>query len=432
MRTLWFVVYNTFGVLSLKLIFGIYSLFNSKVKEGLKGRRDLFEKLDKSLSAFVSGKKIMIHCSSLGEYQQAIPLVNEFLKYGYNIVLSFFSPSGFNNSKIQDERVIKTYLPFDSLSNEKKLIKKIMPDVIVFMRYDLWFNLLYTAKQEKVLTVLANARFDEKDLTWKIPVISSFKKTLYGMIDTVFVIDEYDESNYKKKLKTHNVNILKSGDSKFERVHQSAKFENHVSVLPENITKSKKVFVIGSSWKEDEEVLLPAVDKTLKYDKSLLTVLVPHEPKETKISAIEKVLQSRYENLSSIRYSKLENYKGENVIIVDKMGLLSKLYSGAYMSYVGGGFKTGLHNILEPAIYNMPILFSNKVKNSDEDEILIQHGCGFVIENTKQFYKIFREFINNTALRNETGDKCRIVFKDSQGIAEKLVKYILNNKNQNS
>lgn len=425
MRTLWFVIYNTAGIVFLWLLFNVYSLFNSKVKEGLISRRDLFRLLDKSLSSFKSGNRVLIHSSSYGEFQQAIPLVKEFLKFNYSVALSFFSPSGFNNSKIQDNGVIKTYLPFDSKGNEKKFIEKINPSVIVFMRYDLWYNLLYEAKRKNILTVLANARYDEKDLTWKIPVISSFKKTLYGMIDTAFVIDEYDEINYKKKLKDYNVSILKTGDSKFERVYQSAKFENHKPVLPENIVKGKKLFVIGSSWKEDEDVILPAVDKAVKFDKNLLTVLVPHEPKETKISAIEKTIDNRYKNLSSVRFSRLENYKGENLIIVDSMGLLSKLYSDAYLSYVGGGFKTGLHNILEPAIFNMPILFSNKVKNSDEDELLIKHGCGIVIENTLQFYRIFREYLKDGNLRNETGEKCRIVFKDSAGIAEKIVKYIV-------
>ena len=431
MRTLWFVIYNTAGIVILWIIFKVYSLFNSKVKEGFSSRRDLFEQLDKSLSSFKSGKKVLIHSSSYGEFQQAIPLVMEFLKYNYSVVISFFSPSGYNNSRLQNQGVIKTYLPFDSISNERKFIEKTDPSVIVFMRYDLWYNLLYEAKRKNILTVLANARYDEKDITWKLPVVSSFKKTLYGMIDTAFVIDEFDEKNYKEKLKNYNVNILKTGDSKFERVYQSAKFENHKPVMPENILINKKLFVIGSSWKEDEDVILPAADKAVKFDGSLLTILVPHEPKETKISAIEKTIENRYKNLTSIRYSQLENYKGENLIIVDRMGLLSKLYSGAYVSYVGGGFKTGLHNILEPAIFNMPILFSNKVKNSDEDEILIKYGCGIVIENTKQFYRIFREFLKDSNLRNETGEKCRVVFKDSSGIAEKIVKYIVEKTGRN-
>ncbi len=425
MRTLWYAIYNFIGIPFLWISFILISLFNSKVREGLKKRGDLFSELDESLSVLVNNKRVLIHCSSLGEFQQALPLVEELRKKSYDIILSFFSPSGFNNSAIIFPNTIKTYLPFDSASNQKKFLDALNPDIIIFMRYDLWYNLLYEAGKRKIKTVLTNARYDEKDLTWKIPVVSSFKKILYGMIDSIFVIDDFDENNYKKKLSKQRVKVVKIGDSKFERVYESAKkIPVNDKILPEKVIKGMKVFVIGSSWKDDEDVLFPAIDKSLEYDDCILTLLVPHEPKETKIEAIEKAIESRYANINSIRYSQLDKYNNENFIIVDKMGLLSKLYSVAYLSYVGGGFKTGLHNILEPAIFNMPVLFSNNVKNSDEDEILIQSGCGIVIEDTKQFYRIFREIMKNKKLRDEIGEKCKPVFEDKIGVAKKIVSQI--------
>jgi 3-deoxy-D-manno-octulosonic-acid transferase len=400
-------------------------LFNSKVREGLNKRRDLFTELNRSLSVSGKNKKILIHSSSLGEFQQALPLVEEFRKKKFDVVLSFFSPSGYNNSKIIYDNVIKTYIPFDSISNQKKFLDLVNPEIIVFMRYDLWFNLLYESKKRKIRTVVANARYDEKDRSWDIPVVSSFKKTLYGMIDDLFVIDESDESNYRKKLSDEVIKIVKIGDSKFERVYQSAKrFSTEENLVPDNITAGKKIFVMGSSWKEDEDVILPAIDKSLSFDKDLLTILVPHEPKETKIESIETEVKNKYPNIKTIRYSGISEYKNENLIIIDRIGLLSKLYSAAYMSYVGGGFKTGLHNILEPAIFNMPVLFSNAVKNSDEDEILVNAGCGIVISDTRQFYRVIREFLKDNKLRDKTGEKCRLVFEDKIGVAKKLVDQI--------
>jgi 3-deoxy-D-manno-octulosonic-acid transferase len=424
MRTFWFVIYNLIGVPVLWFTFRLYSLFNSKVREGFKGRRDLFGELDKSLSVFGKGKTVLIHSSSYGEYQQAIPLMEELRKKNYNVILSFFSPSGYKNSKINFRGAAKSYIPFDSVSNQKKFLDKIKPEIIIFMRYDLWYNLLYEAKKRNIKTEMANARYDEKDFTWKIPVVSSFKKTLYGMLDTIFVIDDFDYNNYRHKLSGQNVNIIKVGDSKFERVYKSAKKVTSNDFIPGKIIKAKKVFVIGSSWKDDEDVILPAIDKSLQFDKDLLTLLVPHEPKETKIAAIEKIIENKYKNIKPIRYSGLSNYANENFIIVDKMGLLSKLYSLAYLSYVGGGFKTGLHNILEPAIFNMPVLFSNEVKNSDEDEMLIQSGCGILITDTKQFYRELRRILNDKNYRNETGEKCKQVFKNTIGVAEYIVNRI--------
>lgn len=424
MRTLWFVIYNIIGIPVLGIFFKVYSLFNSKVREGLKDRRDLFTELNKSLSAFSNNRNVLIHSSSLGEFQQAMPLVEELRRKNYNVVLSFFSPSGYKNSKITSENVAKTYIPFDTVSKQKIFLDAINPGIIIFMRYDLWYNLLYEAKKRGIVTVLANARYDEKDITWKLPVVSSFKKTLYGMIDKIFVIDEFDEKSYKSKLSKQNVKIIKIGDSKFERVYQSAKNIISNNFIPEVLIKDKKVFVMGSSWKDDEDVIMPAIDKSLEFDKNLLTLLVPHEPKEPKIEAIEKIIANKYDNIKTIRYSELSKYTNENLIIVDRIGLLSKLYSVAYLSYVGGGFKTGLHNILEPAIFNMPILFSNEVKNSDEDEILIKCGCAKVVTDTKQFYRVFREILNNKKLRDDMGEKCKMVFKDTIGVAENIVNQI--------
>ena len=430
MRTVWYLIYNIIGVPFLFIFFGIYSIFNSKVRDGLKDRRDLFSELSKSLLFFkTKNKNVVIHSSSLGEYQQALPLVEEFRKKNYNVILSFFSPSGFNNSKIKSEDVIKTYIPFDSVSNAKKFLDIINPEILIFMRYDLWFNLLYEAKNRNIKTVLANTRYDENDRTWNIPVVSSFKKTLYRLIDIIFVIDETDEKNYKEKLtnNTNKIEIVKTGDSKFERVYQSAKNVTTNDILSAEIIKDKKVFVMGSSWKDDEYVILPVIDKILKFEKNLLTLLVPHEPKETKISAIEKNIDFQYRNIKTIRYSDLKNYTDENLIIIDKIGILSKLYSIAYLSYVGGGLKTGLHNILEPAIFNMPILFSNSVKNSDEDEILLKYGCGILVYDTKQFYRVFREILKDKNYRDSIGEKCKLVFKDSIGISEKIVNKITKN-----
>ena len=140
------------------------------------------------------------------------------------------------------------------------------------------------------------------------------------------------------------------------------------------------------------------INNLLKYDKNLFTVLVPHEPKETKIAAIENNLKTDFTNLKSIRLSDIQNYSDENIVIVDSIGKLMSLYSVAYISYVGGGFRTGLHNVLEPAIFNIPILFANEVKNSDEDEILLEKGCGILVDNTKSVLQGNEEIIERRSL----------------------------------
>ncbi len=422
---LWLLLYNILFLPLVWIFFKIYSLFNEKVREGFRGRSEIFANLENTLSALDKNKKsILIHCASLGEYQQALPFVEELVKKHYNIVLSFFSPSGYKNAKVPEGNIVKCYLPFDTKSSVEKFLSVINPDKIFFIRYDLWLNILSEAKKKNISLYLVNARYDEKDITWKLPVALSFKKYLYGMLDKIFVIDEYDEKNYKEKLKNYPVEIIKVGDSKFERVYESSKKIQAKKIIDEKIIKDKKVFVMGSSWKDDEDVILPVLDKIADYEENLLTFLVPHEPKETKIKAIEDFVTENYPNLKTIRYSHLKNYSYQNIIIVDTIGILYSLYSIAYVSYVGGGFKTGLHNILEPAIFNMPVFFSNEVKNSDEDEIMLSTGAGILVNDSKDFYKNFRHILSNAHLRNSIGEKCKHVFEKNLGIAKKVISLI--------
>lgn len=425
MRALWLVIYNLLGVPVMWLSFRLIALFNSKVREGINGRRDLFRELDRSLSVFGKSRTAVIHSSSLGEYQQAIPLMDQLLKRGYNVLHTFFSPSGYKNCRVNRQDTAKSYIPFDSFSGSKKFLKRVSPELLIFMRYDLWYNLIYNSKKTGIRLVVANARYDEHDRTWTLPVVSSFKKTMYRMLDEAFVIDSFDEENYRRMLHGHGPEVIMAGDSKFERVAGTDFATGIEGLFPGVDIPSKRIFVMGSSWKDDEEVILPAVDKALEQHPELLTLLVPHEPKLSKIQAIERSLEKR-KNISSIRLSEISSYNGENLIIVDRIGILSRLYSIAYTSYVGGGFRTGLHNILEPAIFRMPIFFANDVKNSDEDEILIDVGCGIPVRNKKQFYRKFREILNNPSLRDEYGEKCAEVFRNSAGIAETIVNHITN------
>ncbi|KAA0211410.1 hypothetical protein FBQ84_01730 [Ignavibacteria bacterium CHB1] len=430
MYKLWKVLYNIILLPAICVFFSIYALVNSKVRKGFYGRRDLFNKLSRSLSVFNESKNgnILIHCSSLGEYQQAIPLINEFSKLGFNVVVSFFSPSGYANSNISFNNCIKTYLPLDTIQSGELFLDMINPAFIVFMRYDLWMNLMDSAKRRDIPMYIANARFDKRDLTWTFPVLRSFKIELYGLLTGIFTIDKKDEQEYKKVLSGKNTKVYLIGDSKYERVKQAGEGISGVPELSDVISGNKKIFVIGSSWKEDENVLFPVIDKLLQFEPDLMTFLVPHEPKVKKIDIILKKIHSGFNNISPIRYSLIENFKNENLIIVDRIGLLMRLYSIAQVSYVGGGFKSGLHNILEPAIYNIPILFSNTVKNSDEDEILMNAGCGFAVSGQKDVYRLLRKFLSDSDYRRKVGENCRKVFIGSEGIAEKIVQ-IINQRN---
>lgn len=404
--------------------------FNSKIRNGLKGRKLIPEILNNTgylRNKNNSKKNVIIHSSSLGEFQQAIPLIEQLRNRNFNIICTFFSPSGYMHAKIPYDDIIKIYLPFDSPGKIKQFLDLTKPDLIILMRYDLWFNFLFEAKKRNITITVANARFDEKDKIWSMLIASSFKKTMYRMIDKLFVIDEDDEFNYKDKLKGFKGEIVMVGDSKYERVYHSVKDMKNDDTLPVEIFRNKKVFVIGSSWKDDEDVLLPVLDRIERNQGNILTIIVPHEPKETKISAIEKTISAKYKNFRTIRYTKIKDYNGENLIIVNVVGKLAKLYSLAYLSYVGGGFRTGLHNILEPIIFNVPVFFANRFKNSDEDELLLKSGCGFPVTDRKSFFRQVYPLLKNSQYRDEVARNCSKVFEHTLGTAEKIVNNLCTN-----
>ena len=425
MVKIWFLVYN---ILFLPLIwvgFRFLSLFNPKIREGFKGRKKIFSDI-REWNLDASKRKIIFHSSSLGEYQQAIPIIKELQQKEYQIITTFFSPSGYKNSKTLLSEIKKTYIPFDSYPNVRKFFNLLKPEMVILMRYDLWFNFLYYAQKTGVKIVIANARYDENDVFWKVPFVKSIKKAMYGMVDKMFAIDESDYNNYLQLMQGYKTKVIKAGDSKFERVYEASKLIKKEEVIKPEIIKDKKVFVIGSSWKDDEDIILPVLSKVLKYDAGIFTFLVPHEPKETKITAIEENLKNEYPNLKSIRLSDIENYSDENFVIVDSIGKLMSLYSIAYIAYVGGGLRTGLHNVLEPAIFNIPVFFANEVKNSDEDEILVEKGCGILVNNRNGFYREFRKMLSDSDYYRKAGDSCKYVFDETLGTTKKIIENIIN------
>lgn len=425
MVKIWFLVYN---ILFLPLIwvgFRFLSLFNPKIREGFKGRKKIFDDI-KDWNLDNRKSRIIFHSSSLGEYQQAIPIITELRKKNYQIITTFFSPSGYKNSKTLLSDIKKTYIPFDSYPNVKKFLDVLKPEMVILMRYDLWFNFLYYAQKMGVKIIIANARYDENDIFWKVPFVKSIKKAMYRMVDKMFAIDESDYNNYLKLMDGYKTQVIKAGDSKFERVFEASKSIKKEEVINPKLIKDKKIFVIGSSWKDDEDIILPVLSKVLEYSKDIFTFLVPHEPKETKIAAIEENLKKDYPNLKSIRLSCIENYSDENFVIVDSIGKLMSLYSIAYIAYVGGGLRTGLHNVLEPAIFNIPVFFANEVKNSDEDEILVEKGCGILVSTRNQFYRDLRRILSDDKYYFDVSESCKYVFDETLGTTKKIIENIIN------
>lgn len=421
MRNIWYIIYNYFIIPLLYILLRIFGLFNDKTKRGLNGRKRVFENLILNAASLDKTKSLIwFHSSSLGEFEQAKPIIEELKKdKSINILVTFFSPSGYENSRKYPFADLISYMPFDTNFNAERFIKIVKPNLAVIMRYDIWPNHIWAMKKAGVSAYLVDATM-KKDSPRMLPFIKNFHKHLFRDIDRILTISPEDASGfYKFGCSKEQINIV--GDTRFDRVYQRSLLAKDKNLIKKDIFMGKKVIVAGSSWDQDEDVLLPAFIKLAKYDTDVILVIAPHEPTIINIERIEQEFNS---NIKSIRFSSLNNYESERVIIIDSIGILLTLYTYADVAFVGGGFKQNIHNVLEAAVYGIPVIFGPKIENSQEAIQLAKTGGGIVVRNKKEAYRQMRTLFSNDELRKHKGEISFNYVQGHLGATNKIIKEI--------
>lgn len=354
---------------SLKVV----ALFQPKIKLFVSGRRNTFQEIKTKRSP--NKKAIWMHVASLGEFEQGLPIL-ERLKQDYpqhQIILTFFSPSGFEVKKNSSIADIITYLPMDTMLNTKLFLDLVHPEIAVFVKYEIWPNYLLQLRKRGIPTFLVSAIFSQRQVFFK-PFGAFMRKSLEAF-SHFFVQDETSEQ-LLQSIGHNNVSVC--GDTRLDRVSEILKRDNHLDFM-EAFKNGTLCFVAGSTWPEDEEILIDYINNT---SAEIKFVIAPHEIKEAHIVKIITALQKKV-----IRYSKLgnENLFEFDVLVVDMIGLLTKIYSYADIAYVGGGFATGLHNTMEPAVFGVPILIGSQYKGFKEAEALVKNGGIRSVSNKEEF-----------------------------------------------
>jgi len=421
MVKIWFLFYNVFILPPLYISLLIGSLFNSKIRTGLRGRKRIFENLIIDAASLNKSKKLIwFHSSSLGEFEQAKPIIEELKKsYDVNILVTFFSPSGYMNSKKYPYADLVSYIPFDTVSNAEKFIGLVKPDLAVIMRYDIWPNHIREMKKAGIRMLLVDATMKERS-SRKIPLIKSFHEVLFKKITKILTVSETDANGFKGFGCTDE-QLKVVGDTRFDRVYQKSLKAKQTHLIKDEVLKGKKVFVAGSTWNADEEIILPVFLKLHKFLGNIMLIIAPHEPTLLNIENIENEV-GRY--VETIRFSHLNNYKNEKVIIIDSIGILSTLYFYADVAFVGGGFKHNVHNVLEAAVYGIPVLFGPKIENSQEPKELQKRGSGILVRNKREAYKELRTLFNNDDLRKSKKEISLRYIEENLGATEKIIKEI--------
>lgn len=418
---LWKFFYNLFVIPSLWIIFHTGKYVNRKIQKGIEGRANLFLELEKSIKQLPNSKLLWFHASSLGEFEQAKPIISTIKKsYPYvNIVATFFSPSGYEHSKNYKLANVISYIPFDSLSNAKRFVNLLQPRVAIMVRYDIWPNFVWALREKKIPVFIANATMQKRSLR-KLPFVKQFHKALYNCFTHILTVSMNDYNSFKDFGTTKPV-IAAIGDTRFDQVMKRGADAQSKNLLPSSLIEGKKVFIVGQSWREDEEVILPVLFKLQEQEKDLLTIIVPHEPTVEHLECLEYKLEDK---TSLIRFSEIQNYKNEKVILIDSVGVLVALYKYAHVVYVGGSFKQGIHNVLEPAVFSVPVIYGPKHTNSQEAVELAKRGGGFVITDEKELYRLLRQLLDNSAMRKQAGVISEAFVRENSGATERFLHYL--------
>jgi 3-deoxy-D-manno-octulosonic-acid transferase len=418
MKQVWYFIYNIIVIPILKLALLVGKLFNAKIRMGIRGREKLFENLIIDLAGIDRGKKMVwFHSSSMGEFEQAKPIIEKLRQEkDVNVIVTFFSPSGYTNSLKYPLADVIAYFPYDTPIMTSRFLNLVRPGIAIFMRYDIWPNMIWQLETKKIPSYIVDATMRSKTAR-KWIIAKSFHKSLYSHVTRILAVSKEDENNFKEF--DINSEILKAvGDTRFDRVYQKSLLAKEKKLFKDGFFKGKKVFVLGSSWESDQEVMLPALMKLMEYDRQIISIVVPHEPTERHLEEVESMLAGKF---NSIRFSYLNNYKNERFIIIDSIGVLLTLYTYGDAAYVGGSFKQGIHNVLEPAVYGIPVLFGPKHENSQEAVHLKDIGGGLCIRNRREAYKNLRMIFSNEQLRLRIGRICSDYVKENIGATSRIL-----------
>ena len=406
-----FAIYN-FAVQLSALFLKLIALFHPKIKLFVDGRKEVMSYLKKNISE--GDSIIWVHTASLGEFEQGLPIIEQLKKNypEYRILVTFFSPSGYEVKKNTAAADVVTYLPMDTKKNAIKFLDLVNPKLVIFVKYEIWPNYLRSLSQRNIPTLLISALFKENQIYFK-SYGGFMRKTLHNF--THIFVQDTKSIELLSKINIKNTAI--SGDTRFDRVIEILERDNNLAFM-ENFKNGAKTLVAGSTWPDDEEVLVPYINTG---ESSLKFVLAPHNIKPEHINKLKSSI-----NKKTILYSELENkdLSAYEVLIIDTIGLLTKIYSYAEISYVGGGFATGLHNTLEPAVYGIPVIIGPSFKGFKEAEDLVNKGGVLVVKSPAEFFTLVNNLLKDEEHLKRTGDINSTYVSENKGASIQIMAYV--------
>jgi 3-deoxy-D-manno-octulosonic-acid transferase len=413
-------IYNLIVVLA-DFILKIVGLFSKKIKLFVEGRKSVFKILSNKIKYY--DKTIWFHAASLGEYEQGLPVMERIKSRFPNhlIVLTFFSPSGYEVRKNNTLADVTVYLPLDTQTNVEQFMKIVRPDMAFFIKYEYWPNYLNALQNREIPTYLISGIFREKQVFFKW--YGGFYRKALDAFEHFFV---QNSSSKELLLKLGKTNVTVSGDTRFDRVFAILNQNNQLDFI-EKFKNNTLTVVVGSSWPKDESLLVDYMNSS----NNVKFIIAPHNINKDQIADLKNQISKKTMLFSSINFndldaSKLNEY---DVLIIDTIGILTKIYSYADIAYVGGGFgKPGVHNILEPATFGVPIIIGPNYSHFAEATALLKmEGCTS-ISNQEELNETFDKLLQNSDIRLEKGHICSTFVEMNKNATEIIMNYIIQKK----
>ena len=428
---LWKTLYNTFVIPALTVGFYTAARFSPKIREGLAGRRSVFDSIVEQLSsARELSQTAWFHFTSVGEFEQAKPLI-EALKDDVRIVLTYFSPSVHPNVANYPHHDAAIYLPLDTSRNAARLLEIIKPSLLIFSKFDIWPNLVWHAAKRGVPIALIAGTLHPQSKRLAL-FARSFFRDVHRHISVHCVISQEDAQRFRRICPPF-AQIEVTGDTRFDRVYQRAVAVNGAGEFFQGqSTLQRPILIAGSTYLEDERVVLEAYHRlrenalhNLNWNNLPHLILVPHEPTAERINEIRTQLDRL--GLSRVCFSELEegvDLSEIDVIVIDTVGLLAQLYRLGDIAFVGGSFHGSVHNVMEPAAMAKPILFGPTIHNAYEAGILRARGAAQLVDNAQEMVEVLTSLLSDTARRAQMGQIGKQVIEENLGASERTLCHI--------
>ena len=416
----WRALYSRIACPLLELALPLAARRRPNLREGLEGRRGVWERLESALTRRDPAKPLIwFHVASAGEFLQAQPVMERFWRNGCECAVTFTSVNGYKWGQratfpAGQTPIVREYLPLDTAANMQRMLAVMRPTAIVYVQYDLWPNLLWEARAACVPQFLISATIQPKSHRVASAPARSFYKSLYACLDGIFTVTDDDRRRFLSTNPTHP-NIQVVGNTRFDSVLDRKK-----RVTPPRLPESfggAFLFIAGSTWPPDEACIFPALRDALERQPNFAAIIAPHEPTPEHLQLIEAFFQG----IPQARLTQLPPNAAPPVrlIVVDTVGVLSSLYSAATLAYVGGAFTTGVHNVMEPAAMGLPVIFGPKHYNSAEAVDLLERGAAFSVATSEEFRAALTRLLDAPETCRKLGQQAQQRIEAQAGAADR-------------